>query len=451
MNFPRFYWSLKRVYRLLTGNKSAAARTCLPEGMSVEDFFDRLNSSSVRYAVLHRQDSIKSVVPDWDISLLVDDEYADLVLGMLEKGGNGQPCRVFSVSGLPGTSYRKLPLYPPDLARQVLDEAQLLDGRYRIPSTRYTFLTLAYYCVYELGYRSGIPSANGAGIIHHSERSIRDSIGEALKGTCTRHIKPTLPYLDRLKILAEELQIDCEWTLEGVDAHLEKHGWQPARDKLSRYVRQNPWIHHRFFRAEEALPHSERNLACFVFRDRVVREGHTPTCEQAVREQGFEILLSFPLAGDLQDRVRRNIRGGNWGRGDWPSSGGGPAHLVVVSDPDPEQVPSWLLSKYPLLDNYRIFKAKNSIRKMFNRLQPGKKRHCSCVHVSDNAREAWDYLARAAPDKVQPIRMQLSKLSVSEQKETNGTSYRPPGDYHRPHLIGEKHPYQVRRLREAGH
>jgi len=417
LTFPRLYWSVKRIYRLLTGRKNVKTRTCLPAGLSMVDFIDRLNSTEARYVILRWQDAIRDAASDREISLLVDDDHADAVLGMLEMDGKGQPCRIYSVSGLPGTAYKKLPLFPPELARQVLDEARMLDERYRIPSARHSFLTLAYYCVYELGYRSGIPSSNGGAIMHISNKSTSDSLRSVLTDKGKRYIKPTLPYLEQLKQLAGELRIDCEWTLEGLDACLQEFGWRPARDKLSRYVRQNPWIHHHFFRSQEALPRSERNLACFVFRDRAVNEGHTPAFEQSIREQGFEILLSSPLSGERLDRARRNIRGGNWGRGDWPSSGGDPAHLTVAHDPKPETVPSWLAAKYPLLDNHRIYQAKNTIRKMYNRMQPRKNRHCSCVHVSDNAREAWEYLAHAAPEQLEHIREHVGKLSGSESKK----------------------------------
>ena len=152
-------------------------------------------------------------------------------------------------------------------------------------------------------------------------------------------------------------------------------------------------------------------MACFIFRDRVADAGLTETFEQIIRKEGFDILASSPLTGERKERVRQNVRGGNWGRGDWPSSGGDPSHAVFVRDPDPATVPSWLTVKYPLLDNYRIYLIKNKLRKHFNSLLEEEQQHCSSVHVSDNAREAWEYIAHAAPDRIEQVKNKLRETA----------------------------------------
>ena len=99
--------------------------------------------------------------------------------------------------------------------------------------------------------------------------------------------------------------------------------------------------------------------------------------------------------------IARSVRGGNWGRGPWPISGGPPVAAIVVYDPAPLAVTRKQRRRFPLLANGRLL-CKEQIRDAFNEGVPAD-RHCNVVHSSDNGREALDYLRIVAPDSVDDV------------------------------------------------
>ena len=384
-HLPSLYLRMKHIRSSLFGKRSKVRQLRLPGDMPVEMFFQALKQASANYAVLRRFEQLPDIDPGKSIELLVSDSDAETVRSMLVESSRGVTCDVFSVSGLPGSSYKNMPLFPPGISEEILSQAQIRNGLYRVPDSGHQFLIGAYRSVYHEGYRSGIPSGYSA------DDPGQKRTEKAQKSTAA------VDAADVVRRQASRLPSGPDFTLEALDAYLAGQGWQPPRDMLSRYVTSNTWVHDHFFAREPSLPDEEKGLAVFVFREKAVREGLTDTFLEALREDGFELHQVIKLEKSAREAAKSGIRGGNWGRGSWPVSGGDPEVLVIACDRNPEPVPSYLADKYPLLDNHRLYKMKTRLRNTYNDNQPGEHLHCSVVHVTDNAREAWDYIETAAP------------------------------------------------------
>jgi hypothetical protein len=97
-------------------------------------------------------------------------------------------------------------------------------------------------------------------------------------------------------------------------------------------------------------------------------------------------------------QIARSVRGGNWGRGPWPISGGPPVAAIVVFDTSPITPTRKQRRRFPFLANARLL-CKEQIRDAFNEGLPPEQ-HCNVIHSSDNGREAMDYLRIIMPEAI---------------------------------------------------
>ncbi len=426
-HLPSLYLRVKRVYRNIFGSSSEDRHLRIPADMSVEAFFQVLKQTSVSYVVLRWSEQLPDIDPGKSIELLVSDADTEKVRGWLTESSDGVACDLFSVSGLPGLSYKNMPLFPPGLSENILSSAQTMDGLYRIPSSAHRFLILAYHSVYHDGYCSGIPS--GYSTSESDRNKKRKSHSYLTAGEAA----------EMLEAQVGQLNPAPEFTLEGLDAYLAERGWQPPMDMLSRYVKSNAWLYDHFFANLPAIPAAEKGLACFIFRDKASHKNILKLFLPDLANEGFEILKVLQLEDNAKTAAQKHIRGGNWGMGSWPVSGGGPNVMAIVRDRNPEPVPDYLAFKYPLLDNYRLYKAKTRIRNRFNDKLPDS-HHCSVVHVTDNAREAWEYINIAVPG-LKPGIKELIYMNSTEKQEKRAERliYRSSDYCHRTNFVRQNH------------
>ncbi|MGN6743162.1 MAG: hypothetical protein ACTHJL_07665 [Amnibacterium sp.] len=289
-----------------------AARRYLKRGMSVDDFFARLNEAGVRYAVLRWFETLPAVEPNEDIDLLIGDDDLDAVAALLEPYAPfpaTQKLDLYTASGLPGTDFRGMPYLGKRLADQVLDGAVLLKGRYRVPSPVDHLHSLAFHAVYHKGAASGLPA------------TAADAVPEVPN--------PDHDYRATLERLAAETGRDVELTLVGLDRYLADQGLKPGTDTLERFQRGNDWLALRLA-SERSDIGPFGGLIVFVVREQA--EAHVERIAETIDRFGFEVLRTLPLSEELRRRITGEVRGGNWGRGPFPRSGGGPAALVFAYD-----------------------------------------------------------------------------------------------------------------------
>lgn len=364
----------------VTRPKPPGARRYVSPVLGVHGFLEGLADRAVRHVVLRWFERLPELDPGEDIDLLVADEHVGAVEEAIAALPGTIPCDLYSVSGLQGTESEGMAYYPPALAEQILARSRAWSGRYRVPSGPDHFLSLAYHAVYRKGVRSGLPT---------------------LRSDVRRDGPPEHDYAATLARLARENGIAVELTLEGLDACLASRGWRPPHDTLIRLSLSNRWLARRMEELVERAEVEHRGLAVFVVREVACALGLGGQVVECLRAAGFTILRERLLGGEARSRVLHGVRGGNWGKGPWPRSGGGPAMLVVALDPSPVRPGAEVRERYPGLSNERVL-AKERIRHALNEgLAPDER--CNMLHSSDNASEAVEYLRLAMPDEMDAL------------------------------------------------
>jgi hypothetical protein len=362
--------------------RPGGARRHLAPGLTVGEFFAILARGNVDYVVLRWFDTLPHVAPGEDIDLLVADEDLEFVWSLMAPRVGlrpGQKFDIYSVSGLPGSDFRGVPYYPPSFARAVLDDAQWLRGRYRIPTPQHHFDSLAYHAAYHKGYSSGL--------------------GDARFGQ-SRETNPDHDYAGVLGELGRALGLSVPVTLEDLDAYLGERGLRPPLDTLERLAVNNHWIEDRFLSARPPIDEVWRGLAVFILRERA--QASVDVAVQVLDREGFEVLEVMKLDPNQQEDVAHQVRGGNWTRGPWPLSGGRPAAYIIAYD---VTFASHQQVARPR-NNARITKAKEQLRaRLLADLDAGHLHNP--VHSSDNADQALDYL-RALHDPSVEARVRKS-------------------------------------------
>jgi hypothetical protein len=360
----------RRARHLLVG--SDGPRRYLAPNLSLPEFFRILDDHDVPYVVLRWFDALPWVDPGEDVDILVADDQLDFVRTLLlprPMRRDSQAFDIYTVSGLPGSDFGDgVPYYPPQFARAVLDDAVVMRDLCRVPSLEHHFQSLAYHAVYHKGYASGLRT--GAGPEGDGPPSDQPSDHD---------------YEAVLAKLAEQLGAPMAPTLDSLDNVLQQAGLRPPLDTLERLAPGNPWIHDRFFAGLPDVETDWRGLAVFVVRERA--EDHLELIVQELDRHGFEIFEVVRLDPAQREAARRRIRGGNWERGPWQVSGGGPSCCVIGYDVAP-----WIETPGVGPDaNLRIPEAKAKVRERLLRgLVPSAQ--YNPLHSSDNPRQALDYL-----------------------------------------------------------
>ncbi len=367
---------------------------------SPESFLETLRAAECRYVVLRWFDTLPHIQPGEDIDILVHDEDVEKVRGLLMARpvsarvfGNTRliRCDVYSMSGLSGSSYRGVAYYPPHLAKGILERAQRHASGAMVPSARDHFYSLAFHALYHKGLRSCLPVA-GAGI--------------------TSNGSPEHDYVEILRELADVNGIAVDIEMNALDDELARAGWRPPVDFMQRVLPDDLWI-----RSRAMVGHEHRavvdGLAVFIVRESALdREGALDSICNLLSEEGFNILAVSRLSGARQEACERQIRGGNWGRGPWATSGGRPAAAIAALDVFPISPSRRLKAHHPGADNQRVFATKDRIRDLANtELAPA--RQFNAVHSSDNAAEAVRHLDLLFPEECATILEHAVRLTAA--------------------------------------
>lgn len=361
----------------------------IPHSPGLSGMFREFDAHGVRYVVLRWFESLPEIEPEEDVDLLVDDRSLDTVISIFESLPGIQPCDLYSESGLARSAYCGTPYYPPHVARRILDGAVRHKDLCQVPNAWDYFHSLAYHAVYHKGTRSHLSRA-GTGL--------------PAKGT------PEHDYAGVLRNMADQLGIDVEISLEGLDAHLQDSGWGPSPEMLARLAvacRKNKWLQ---LLAERLPPHlADQGLTVFVLREAAVQGGFQDQIVRMVQESGFEILATRALATDEMEYAAARTRGGNWEEdGPFDETGGLPAVTVVAYDRAPLPLTRRQRRRFSQRTNARIF-VKEAIRDaIIAQLPP--MQGFNALHSSDHAAEAWHLIEVLAPDLVETIRGRLAEL-----------------------------------------
>ena len=369
----------------LRRQRRQSARRYLPFNIGVSGFLLELRRLNVKYVVLRWFESLPHVEPGEDLDILVADDDLQALESVLDAWPGIQPVDLYTATGLPSTDFVKMAYYPPRLAAQILDSRVVLRELCDVPAREQYFYSLAYHALYHKGYSSGLPVRDGG------DSKVAD---------------PEHDYTAVLASLAAELDVPVRINMASLDGFLEARGWKPPYDTLVRLAQHNRWIKETLVQPGEF----DDGLAVFIIREAAMSQGRggIPRIERELMRHGFHVCLSRELSQTVAAKAKDAIRGGNWGAGPWPVSGGVPVAVIVAYDVMPKSPSQAELSKYPMLRNARIL-CKDRIRDLLNEGVPPEAK-CNPLHSSDSGWEGLEYLRLTVPDAEPEVLAQIEKL-----------------------------------------
>jgi hypothetical protein len=351
--------------------------------IGVQGFFDILNQNKIEYVVLRGFEKLPSIGADDDIDILVEDRDFDRMRDLLPNKVGLIPVDIYTTSGLPGSDYLKMAYYPPDVARKILREREFYSNSFYAPNAENHFLSLSYHAVYHKGLRSGLPART-----------------EEVK---TQQILEN-KYYSTLSCLASRLGITADLTLDGLDKYLEKKGWAPPVDTLSRLGFHNEWV--AKWCENRDIDISNGEVIVHILREYATKNNLENEILKLLEFYGLEIILTKQLTTVEKQIAAKEIRGGNWERWNAKEDPGGPIYLIVAYDYNPYPLPQ-IDKRYPLVKNQHFF-IKHLIRNYFSPGLPVDQQ-INLMHSSDNERIAWDYIEKIIPTQVQDLKTQIQK------------------------------------------
>jgi hypothetical protein len=363
----------------------------IPHKLGVSGFIASLNEQQCRYVILRWFDRLPVVDDGGDLDVLLEDSASVAAARMLTRSSwrGDVPCDLYSVHGLPSFAHKRYAYYPPHVAVGILDRAQRHSSGALVPCPEDHFFSLAFHALYHKGYGSGLPV----------------SIDMGPKGRSNRH-----DYRAVLQALAADAGYEGPITMVDLDRELDRRGWRPPADTLMKWGVENGWcreVAERLFSGVDAPP----GLMVFLVRNIIDEPDHITEIERIMDQWGFRRLMTKRLEPDERERAAHQIRGGNWGRGPWPVSGGPPAWMIAAIDPVPTPPSAKLVQRHPGVDNGRIFAFKQTIRDWWNDGQrPGDR--TNIMHTSDNAAHSAHYLQVINPAVYRSLVLDGQSLSL---------------------------------------
>ena len=331
--------------------------------------FQELHQRDIRYVVLRWFQDL----PDWpageDVDLLVDNNDLTRLDDLFVHNDQSIPFDVYSTSAAKGADMKGLAYYPTNLAEQLLDNRVMHEGYCYVPSPEHYFLSLAFHAVYHKAEESGLPWDEDQDVRAQSSRN-------------DHH------YADLLRVAKPQCFGDVSLTVTGLHQFLASRGWSPAIDTLRKYSIFRPKLN-------DLVPRQESNedgeLLLFVFRKAAVEHDIVDeSIEMLQRKHRLEVIDRLQLSESESLAAAAKIRGGNWGKGPYQTSGGPPAEIVAMFDYHPEPLSRSEQKRYPHVQNRRVL-LKSRIRDRLN-AKLTKQQKCNGVHTADDVVEAREYL-----------------------------------------------------------
>ncbi len=391
--------TLRSIKRTLVGTASRPGRRRIPKSLGVQGLLDALRREEIDYVVLRWFDQLPEIEEGEDVDLLVSDEHAPAIDRLLTVSGDEgtTPCDVYSVAGRAGFKWKNTTYYPPHLAQGMLSRAVPHRSGARVLSPEDHFHALAFHALYHKGYIAGLPVSASEG---------------------PRLASADHDYRGVLAGLAEDLGKSVEITMEGLDHYLDQAGWRPSLDTLGKWSPWNPWAEelHDTLLGSDPVP---EGLAVLIVRERARDQSSLESIARLAREHGFVQLGLELLTPEVAETAARSLRGGDWGAGPYPVSGGKPAAVLVALDPSPVSPAPEQLRAHPGLDNGRLPTFKDAVRAWWNEQHPPEER-CNILHTSDSARHARHYLGILLPEAAEQLMEGLDHRADASGRDRQG-------------------------------
>ena len=361
--------------------------------MGRDKFFETLNRRRVRYAILRWFEGLPDWPPNEDMDLLIHDDDFSKISDLFIRYPRAIPCDVYSVTAI--SAWNRLPYYPPRIAKLILRDRSLWKNLYYIPCREHYFLSLVYHVVFHKAEKSGFPIS---------------------KDTENPVVVSEHRYTEILTKLAEQVRIPFQPNLQDMYMLLKGRGWTPPIGTFRKLAERSEWLSSLL--AEKTHDIHGGELILFTVREWAIHNNWMDFIMDwfVKKSDMFEVIKIKKLDERQQQLASKRIRGGTWGRGPYPVSGGRPSVFIVVYDHNPTPVPEDKKKKFPFIKNGNFF-LKNEIRDEINK-HLLLTRWVNCIHSSDDEIEAWEDLESiSCHELIQDVREEIRKrreLSVGK-------------------------------------
>jgi len=256
--------------------KKSTARLMITD---VPGFLQKLEQRGIRSVVLRWPDEVPQSasaekVCTEDVDLLIDGNGLDCAIEIAA----GQPgkikCDLYTSTGHRGTTYRKMPYYPPVLADRILSHRECYNSSFHIPDPLTHFCSLAFHLVYHKGLESGIPS----GCHLETSPAPKRDYGKLLEGLAC----------------AAGIPLEAPTSLFQLHQLLKKHDWEMPPDLLVRWPKQTDW-HRWLLKQQNARDELEQVKVEFAAAD----EAHEKEAQKLQQDKKFLV--------DANDRLREKL------------------------------------------------------------------------------------------------------------------------------------------------
>ncbi len=349
-----------------------------------EDFFEKLNDRRVNYVILRWFETLPKWPQGEDIDLLVADADLDRIADLFSGVPNERPCDVYSLSGQRG-GWNSLPYYPLKLGEKLLHRRVKWQEKYFVPHPEDLFYSLMYHVVFHKAEFSGVPYDHkqlAEGQVDHQ-------------------------YLDILEEKGNQIGVACPTHFCGMYELLKQKGWFPAFSTLRKYAMLREW--HRQKLGKPTYQAGQGQVQLFVIREWAVEHRKIDYIMEWFRSKSdlIKILKLIHLNENQKKAFAREVRGGVWGKGPYPVSGGLPAVIIVGYDLEPTPVSQEVLDEFPYVTsgNYIL---KHELRDLIKQqlVIPAR---VNCIHTSDDEMEAWEDLkALEDPELLAEIKQEVA-------------------------------------------
>lgn len=327
----------------------------LSKEIGISGFLNFLSDEEIKYIVPRFYENLPNLLKfDADLDIIVYSNHCKKVKEFLLDNPGEIPVDVYTDSG---TDYHGMSYVPPSKAKMALDRAQIGPGGSLIPCKQDALDLIIYHALYHKGYVSRIKSANNL----DEKQEINNK------------------YIQVIKPLCKELQIDVGDTLEEMDFYMDKVGWKPAIDTLAKISQWNEWVR------DYHMNHKMTFIPLYVL---ILKEGirgskKAELIKQKCLEEGLKLLEEKELLGNIKERAITELRGGIWNDSLSPSddvSKFHPSVILVLWDTLGRQIGG-------------ISEVKEKLRNLVDTQKT------SFIHSSDNYLESLDYINICIPHR----------------------------------------------------
>ncbi|OLO42369.1 hypothetical protein BTR23_03890 [Alkalihalophilus pseudofirmus] len=335
----------------------------IPKG-EVQMFLDTIDKEKIEYVVIRWFENLPEIEDGEDIDILVADKDLNKLRKVLKKGKVTDKdfikCDVYPES----SQRRHMAYYPPHIAKRILQKRIKHKSGAWIPCKEHYLLSLAYHALFHKGFNSGLKT----------EYSIVQSK------------KPEHDYENYLKSLIDELNFsNVDITMEALEDHLKERDWLPPLDLYFRLSSVNNWVYRRSLVHVNTNWKWNKGTAVFVIREKGDYPKIINKTLSLLKERGIKIVDKIELSKQESLYFSQHTRGGDWGNGPYPTSGGLPKVIIIakeeVSQDKEERIPQGVV------EYEWVSYIKSKIRDEHLRSVKRKDR-CNIIHSTDNGIEA---------------------------------------------------------------